>query len=210
MLNPSCGNLVIILLASFSSAVQALDVDEPCVLSVLSSNDNVIARHLAGNWTYNKQVTEHLTKNRNPGRAEEEDKTPLEDIILTFSNDPDVLKDVPSDHCRSNESFSHFYVSTSAIINVFRFLKANKMEVFMAGLFRIAHVEYGITQHVFVLISSQGVPGIIYWRGEEAVTNYLLMAPAAQTGNDLLFLGEDSATKPFSALHRIGSENICK
>ena len=26
----------------------------------------------------------------------------------------------------------------------------------------------------------QGVPGIIYWRGEEAVTNYLLMAPAAQ------------------------------
>ena len=37
-------------------------------------------RHLAGNWTYNKQVTEHLTKNRNPGRAEEEDKTPLEDV----------------------------------------------------------------------------------------------------------------------------------
>ena len=24
------------------------------------------------------------------------------------------------------------------------------------------------------------MPGIIYWRGEEAVTNYLLMAPAAQ------------------------------
>merc|ERR1719442_65622 len=147
-------------------------------------------RHLAGNWTYNKQVTEHLTKNRNPGRAEEEDKTPLEDIILTFSNDPEVLKDVPTDHCR--------------------FLKANKLEVFMAGLFQIAHVEYGITQHVFVLISTQGVPGIIYWRGEEAVTNYLLMAPAAQSGNDLLFLGEDSAAKPFSALHRIGSEDICK
>ena len=36
-----------------------------------------------------------------------------------------------------------------------RFLKANKMEVFMAGLFQIAHVEFGITQHVFVLISSQ-------------------------------------------------------
>merc|ERR1719442_368928 len=100
-------------------------------------------RHLAGNWTYNKQVTEHLTKNKNPGRAEEEDKTPLEDIILTFANDPEVLKDVPTDHCR--------------------FLKANKLEVFMAGLFQIAHVEYGITQHVFVLISTQGVPGIIYW-----------------------------------------------
>ena len=28
--------------------------------------------------------------------------------------------------------------------------------------------------------NSQGVPGIIYWRGEEAVTNYLLMAPAAE------------------------------
>ena len=31
-----------------------------------------------------------------------------------------------------------------------------------------------------------------------------------QSGNDLLFLGEDSAAKPFSALHRIGSEDICK
>ena len=41
------------------------------------------------------------------------------------------------------------------MINVFRFLKANKLEVFMAGLFQIAHVEYGITQHVFVLISTQ-------------------------------------------------------
>ena len=36
-------------------------------------------RHLAGNWTYNKRVTEHMTKNPNPGRAEE-DKTPLEDV----------------------------------------------------------------------------------------------------------------------------------
>jgi len=189
MLSPRCGNLLTIFLASFSTAVKALDVDEPCVLEVVSSNDNVIARHLAGNWTYNKHVTEHLTKNRSPGRAEE-DKTPLHDIILSFANDPEVLNDVPTDHCR--------------------FLKANKLEVFMAGLFQIAHVEFGITQHVFVLISSQGVPGIIYWRGEEAVTNYLLMAPAAQSGNDLLFLGEDSAAKPFSALHRIGSEDICK
>ena len=36
-------------------------------------------RHLAGNWTYNKRITEHLTKNPNPGRAEE-DKTALEDV----------------------------------------------------------------------------------------------------------------------------------
>ena len=26
----------------------------------------------------------------------------------------------------------------------------------------------------------QGVPGIIYWRGNEAVTNYIMMAPAAE------------------------------
>ena len=38
-------------------------------------------RHLAGNWTYNKRITEHLTKNPNPGRAEE-DKTALEDVIF--------------------------------------------------------------------------------------------------------------------------------
>jgi hypothetical protein len=54
------------------------------------------------------------------------------------------------------------------------------MEIYMAGQFSIAHIEYGITQHVFVLISQNGVPGIIYWREKEAVTNYILMAPAAQ------------------------------
>jgi len=187
MLNLICGKLATILLAT-SSAVNALDIDEACVLSVASPNDNVIASHLAGNWTYNKQLTEHITKNRNPGRSEEEAQ--LEDVILTFANDPAVLKDVPTDHCR--------------------FLKANQLEVFMAGIFRIAHIEFGITEHVFVLITSQGVPGIIYWRGEEAVTNYLLMAPAAESGNDLLFLGEDSSAKPFSALHRIGSGPVCK
>jgi len=190
LLSQNCGNIVAILIIAAFAAVQALDVDEPCVLSIASPNDNVIARRLAGNWTFNKEMTEYMAKNGKPGRAEDVDKTPLEDIFLTFADDPEVLKDVPEDHCR--------------------FLKANDLGVFLAGSYQIAHIEYGITKHVFVLISSQGVPGIIYWRGNEAVTNYIMMAPAAESSNDLLFMGEDSAEKPFSALHRIGSDNFCK
>ena len=46
--------------------------------------------------------------------------------------------------------------STSITITFLpRFLKANQLEVFMAGIFRIAHIEFGITEHVFVLINSQ-------------------------------------------------------
>ena len=71
-----------------------------------------------------------MAKNGKPGRAEDVDKTPLEDvskdtvnsysillctllwqnkhyhlldfsqIFLTFADDPEVLKDVPEDHCR--------------------------------------------------------------------------------------------------------------
>ena len=87
-------------------------------------------RRLAGNWTFNKEMTEYMAKNGKPGRAEDVDKTPLEDvskdtvnsysiqlytllwqnkhyhlldfsqIFLTFADDPEVLKDVPEDHCR--------------------------------------------------------------------------------------------------------------
>ena len=41
-------------------------------------------------------------------------------------------------------------------------------------------VNYHHGFHHHDAFNSQGVPGIIYWRGEEAVTNYLLMAPAAE------------------------------
>ena len=145
-------------------------------------------------------MTEYMAKNGKPGRAEDVDKTPLEDvskdtvnsysillctllwqnkyyhlldfsqIFLTFADDPEVLKDVPEDHCRlplhcllhlhmivdCGLPFSSFFTPKRTITQpLVRFLKANDLGVFLAGSYQIAHIEYGITKHVFVLISSQ-------------------------------------------------------
>ena len=143
-----------------------------------------------------------MAKNGKPGRSEDVDKTPLEDvskdtvnsytillyfvhycgktsitipfglsqIFLTFADDPEVLKDVPEDHCRlplhcllhlhmivdCGSPFSFFFTPIGPITQpIVRFLKANDLGVFLAGSYQIAHIEYGITKHVFVLISSQ-------------------------------------------------------
>ena len=63
--------------------------------------------------------------------------------------------DHPS-HLLASTLLIQWRFSTSITITFLpRFLKANQLEVFMAGIFRIAHIEFGITEHVFVLINSQ-------------------------------------------------------
>merc|ERR1712127_236653 len=172
--------------AFFLATAQGLAVSGPCSLSLSSTPDNVVARHLAGNWTYHQQLTDHLK----PEVVENGDKVAsLKDIILTFSDQPDILAEIPQDHCK--------------------FLTSNDHEIFMAGTFNIFHIEFGMTSHMFVLISHHGSPAIVYWRGGEAVTNYLQMAPAIQMKNDILFMGEDDPKKPFSALYRYGSDDVC-
>ena len=48
-------------------------------------------RRLAGNWTFNKEMTGYMAKNRKPGRAEDVDKTPLEDVSKDTVNSYSIL-----------------------------------------------------------------------------------------------------------------------
>ena len=66
------------------------------------------------------------------------------------------------------------------------------MPIYLAGHFTMSHPQMGSPTSTFVLISQvrllrrtnlslqHGVPGIIYWRGGEAITSYLTIAPAQQ------------------------------
>ena len=159
-------------------------------------------RRLAGNWTFNKEMTEYMAKNGKPGRAEDVDKTPLEDVSKDTVNSYSILlyyvhycgktsitislisprfsspspttlrssrmspKITAGCHCIAcctctwlwivDHHFPPFSPWKQTITQpLVRFLKANDLGVFLAGSYQIAHIEYGITKHVFVLISSQ-------------------------------------------------------
>ena len=48
-------------------------------------------RRLAGNWTFNKEMTGYMAKNGKPGRSEDVDKTPLEDVSKDTVNSYPIL-----------------------------------------------------------------------------------------------------------------------
>ena len=159
-------------------------------------------RRLAGNWTFNKEMTGYMAKNGKPGRSEDVDKTPLEDVSKDTVNSYSILlyyvhycgktsitislisprfsspspttlrssrmcpKITAGCHCIAcctctwlwivDHHFPPFSPWKQTITQpLVRFLKANDLGVFLAGSYQIAHIEYGITKHVFVLISSQ-------------------------------------------------------
>ena len=146
--------------------------------SLSSVKDNMVATRLEGNWTFNADFSRLLST--------DETKAPIGEVIVSYTNDPSVLDDIPEDNCG--------------------FLEKSGMEIYLAGTLQFMHVELGIISHTYVLSSSAGVPVIIYWQGVNAVTNLVQVAPAILPQNDLLFMGEDSADKPFSVLERIGTK----
>merc|ERR1711876_47357 len=108
----------------------------------------------------------------------------LGQMVVGFSNQPEVLEEVPEE---------------------------SGFEIFMAGLVRFYHIEFGVMSHTYVLTSEHGIPVFIYWStgpndSLTPVTNYLSMAPAQERRNDLLFLGGQKADQEFSALQRIERE----
>ena len=48
-----------------------------------------------------------------------------------------------------------------------------------------------------------------YWMPAGIVTYQVMMAPAQQLKNDMLFLGEEDLKRPFGALVRPGADSLC-
>ena len=152
--------------------------------SVSQAKENVLVTRLEGNWTFHEDFSNRLS----PDGMKSE--VPVGEMIVSYTNDSTVLDDIPEDNCM--------------------FLERNGMEIYLAGTLQFLHVEFGVMSHTFVLSSSDGVPVIVYWQGVNAVTNFIQVAPAGLPANDLLFLGEGSADKPYSVLERVGTKlSLC-
>ena len=147
--------------------------------SINHVRDNMVARRLEGNWTFNGAFSNRLSLDGIKSAA------PVGQFVVSYTNDSTVLEAIPDDNCG--------------------FLEKNGMEIYLAGTLQFIHVELGVRSHPYVLTSMDGVPAIIYWQGVKTVTNFLQVAPAILPGNDLLFLREGSGDKPFSVLERVGT-----
>jgi len=75
--------------------------------------------------------------------------------------------------------------------------------IYMAGIFTMRGNEYP-----FLLIQHKGNPHIVYFRNKngdsfgDAESFNVMLAPAKETANDLLFIGGDFNNQPFTAYER--------
>ena len=152
--------------------------------TITPTKDNMVAAKLEGNWTVNGPFSAHLSPDGKTSTV------PVGEVIVSFTNDSSVLADLPDDKCD--------------------LLKSNNLEIYLAGTLQFLHVELGIMSHMFFLTSIEGVSAIVYWQGDNIVTNLLQVAPAILPQHDLLFMGETTSDKPFSVMERAGTRGaIC-
>ena len=126
--------------------------------SISPVRDNMVARRLEGNWTFNGAFSNRLSLDGIKSAA------PVGQFLVS-TNDSTVLDAIPDENCG--------------------FLEKNGMEIYLAGTLQFIHVEYGVRSQPYVLTSRDGVPAIIYWQGVNAVTNFLQVTPSILPENDL-------------------------
>lgn len=91
----------------------ALEVTSPCALEV-TTEDNLMATKLPGNWTHDPILSHHLGGLDNSPLHEVTSTSLVHtmlQVLLTFSPDPRVLAQVPQDHCR-------FPISSSSLPSI--------------------------------------------------------------------------------------------
>ena len=146
---------------------------------VRTQEQNVVASRLAGTWELETALTERLR-----GR-----KTAVPDPKLVFVDDPDVKMKIPD-----------------------KFVEAVKKDGVMIEVRMAGYVEMRGAKHPFILTTVEGNPHIFYFRerggdpfGDSESFNVML-APAKDRKNDLLFVGGDFNNQPFVAYARTDSE----
>lgn len=146
-------------------------------LRVEPDKENVVASRLEGKWKLNAELTARLFDAQ---RAESMSKDSYE-----FRPDPTVAATVP-------EKYSEFF---------------KDKQVYMAGTFKSS--RGGGQEQPFILVSHKGNPHLVYFRpkGEDpmgdAESFNLVIVPAKDRANDLLFVGGDFNNQPFAAYDRV-------
>ena len=76
--------------------------------------NNILANRIVGNWSFNADLSKLMG-------AEATTKQLIGNMIISLSDEPDVLVDLPDDNCN--------------------FLMMNKMKIYLAGTMRFFHIE---------------------------------------------------------------------
>ena len=158
-------------------------IQSPPAPYVVDSKENWIASRIVGNWTFIQELSDRLSKD---GLKSD---VPVKQMLVTFTDEPEVLDEIPEDNCA--------------------FLKKNGMKIFLAGKQGFAHVDHGLTEFIYVLTSTGGVPAVIYWQDVTPVINLVQLAPAKIVDQDLLFIGSGNSDQPFGVLHRLEGKPVC-
>ena len=142
-------------------------------LEVKPDKENVVASRLCGKWVVEAKLSQRLTA----GVVDRE--SPSGNI--EFASDSAVAGKLPEKYLK--------------------FLKDNR--IYMAGTMKVAGKE-----QPFVLIEHCGNPHVVWFRERDgdpmgdAESFNVMLAPAKNPTDDLLFIGGDFNNQPFRALER--------
>ena len=78
-------------------------------------DNNILTNRLPGNWTFNADLTKLMGADDGPTQEL------IGNMIISFSDEPEVLDDLPDDNCN--------------------FLEENDMKIYLAGTMRFFHIE---------------------------------------------------------------------
>lgn len=146
-------------------------------LRVEPDKENVVAGRLEGKWKLNAELTARLLDAKT---AESMAKNSYE-----FCSDPNVATKVP-------EKYNDFF---------------KDKQVYMAGTFKSSRDD--AQERPFILVSHKGNPHLVYFRPKgddpmgDAESFNLVIVPAKDKANDLLFIGGDFNNQPFAAYDRV-------
>eukprot|EP00091_Calanus_sinicus_P005266 TRINITY_DN15694_c0_g1_i2.p1 TRINITY_DN15694_c0_g1~~TRINITY_DN15694_c0_g1_i2.p1 ORF type:complete len:169 (+),score=35.08 TRINITY_DN15694_c0_g1_i2:110-616(+) len=153
-----------------------INIAAQCTLT--PDTENVVGTQLAGDWTINLDLTNQLW----PDFMEW-----VEVTGVSFTNNPEIVDTLPEDDCNS------------WMID-FQLFQSGEM-TFKFG----NNTDPEPVSYPFVLSSLSGNPHLIYWLDDMTDTESfnLMLARADDQNNDLLFLGGDFNSQPFSAWKRV-------
>merc|ERR1719348_1127905 len=148
-------------------------VSTQCVLT--KDPENVVATQLAGDWDINLDLTSQLWPEY------------LGIITITgisFTDDPSIVDMLPEEDCR-------YLMDTDRVL-------------FLAGEITFKNTTFNgedDDKKPYVLTSWRGNPRFWYWHSTYQFIGSLnlMIAKASERANDLLFIGGDHNSQPFSA-----------
>jgi len=164
-----------ILVLALAAAVVVISTVLWAAIEVKPDKENVVASRLEGNWVMHVALTKRLLS-RDISREELR-----RNGRLAFKLDAAVAEKIPA-------KYDEFLA---------------KKQIYAAGIMTRQQKE-----HAFLLIENSGNPHIVYFREDkdepmgDAESFNVMLAPAKEPINDLLFVGGDFNNQPFKAYER--------